>query len=144
MVICLDKSGYQVNIFLISPLKYILWVLIRSASPRCFYWVSTTYVFVDKYEKYQYFWNEIKQLNMSYEQSNWCFALPLIYENGQVHTNSIFQVLNWLAHPHSRNHFFNVLDKIQHTFLVKCIQRWRVWNIKFYFLWKKIVSDIQV
>ena len=28
----LDKSGYQVNIFLISQRKHILWVLIRSAS----------------------------------------------------------------------------------------------------------------
>ena len=27
----LDKSGYQVNIFLISPRKHMLWVLIRSA-----------------------------------------------------------------------------------------------------------------
>ena len=26
----LDKSGYQVNIFLISPQKHMLWVLIRS------------------------------------------------------------------------------------------------------------------
>ena len=32
----LDKSGYQVNIFLISPRKYMLWVLIRSASVRHF------------------------------------------------------------------------------------------------------------
>ena len=32
----LDKSGYPVNIFLISPRKHVLWVLIRSASPRCF------------------------------------------------------------------------------------------------------------
>ena len=32
----LDKSGYQVNIFLISPRKRMLWVLIRSASPRHF------------------------------------------------------------------------------------------------------------
>ena len=28
----LDKSGYQVNIFLISPRKHMLWALIRSAS----------------------------------------------------------------------------------------------------------------
>ena len=28
----LDKSEYQVNIFLISPQKCMLWVLIRSAS----------------------------------------------------------------------------------------------------------------
>ena len=27
-----DKSGYQVNIFLIFPQKHMLWVLIRSAS----------------------------------------------------------------------------------------------------------------
>ena len=32
VVIGLDKSGYQVNIFLISPRKHMLWVLIRSAS----------------------------------------------------------------------------------------------------------------
>ena len=29
-----DKSGYQVNIFLVSPLKHILWVFIRSTLPR--------------------------------------------------------------------------------------------------------------
>ena len=28
-IIGLDKSGYKVNSFLISPLKYMLWVLIR-------------------------------------------------------------------------------------------------------------------
>ena len=33
----LDKSGYQVNIFLISAQKHMLWVLIRSASARRFY-----------------------------------------------------------------------------------------------------------
>ena len=32
----LDKSGYQVNIFLISQRKHMLWVLIRSTSLRCF------------------------------------------------------------------------------------------------------------
>ena len=32
----LDKSGYQVNIFLISPQKHMLWVFIRSASARRF------------------------------------------------------------------------------------------------------------
>ena len=32
MCIGLDKSGYQVNIFLISQRKHMLWVLIRSAS----------------------------------------------------------------------------------------------------------------
>ena len=31
-----DKSGYQVNNFLISPRKYMLWVLIRRASARHF------------------------------------------------------------------------------------------------------------
>ena len=31
-----DRRGYQVNIFLISPQKHMLWVLIRSASPRRF------------------------------------------------------------------------------------------------------------
>ena len=32
----LDKGGYLVSIFLISPQKHILWVLIRSASVRRF------------------------------------------------------------------------------------------------------------
>ena len=32
----LDKSGYQVSSFLISQGKHMLWVLIRSASPRHF------------------------------------------------------------------------------------------------------------
>ena len=32
----IDKGGYPVNIFLISLLKHMLWVLIRSASPRRF------------------------------------------------------------------------------------------------------------
>ena len=29
----LDKSGFQINILLISPQKHMLWVLIRSATP---------------------------------------------------------------------------------------------------------------
>ena len=32
----LDKGEYPVNIFLISPQKHMLWVLIRSASARRF------------------------------------------------------------------------------------------------------------
>ena len=32
----LDKGGYPVNIFLISPRKHMLWVLIRSSSARRF------------------------------------------------------------------------------------------------------------
>ena len=32
----LDKGGYQVNSFFISQRKHMLWVLIRSASLRCF------------------------------------------------------------------------------------------------------------
>ena len=32
LAIGLDKSGYQVNSFLISQRKHVLWVLIRSAS----------------------------------------------------------------------------------------------------------------
>ena len=31
-----DKREYQINIFLISPQKHMLWVLIRSISVRCF------------------------------------------------------------------------------------------------------------
>ena len=38
----LDKSGYQVNIFLISPQKHMLWALIRS------HMSTTTFVFVEK------------------------------------------------------------------------------------------------
>ena len=34
LCIGLDKSGYQVNIFLFSPRKLMLCVLIRSASPE--------------------------------------------------------------------------------------------------------------
>ena len=45
----LDKSGYQVSIFLISPQKHMLWVLLMS---------TTMYVFMEKKEKYQYFWIE--------------------------------------------------------------------------------------
>ena len=33
-VIGLDKGGYPVNIFIISPQKHMLWVLIRSALAR--------------------------------------------------------------------------------------------------------------
>ena len=36
----------------------MLWVLIRSASLRLFYWVPITYDLVEKLEKYQYFWTE--------------------------------------------------------------------------------------
>ena len=31
-----DEIEYQENIFLISPLKHMLWALIRSASVKCF------------------------------------------------------------------------------------------------------------
>ena len=31
LTIGLDKSGYQVNIFLISPQKHMLWIFFRSA-----------------------------------------------------------------------------------------------------------------
>ena len=34
--IATDKMGYPNNIFLISRQKHMLWVLIRSASARCF------------------------------------------------------------------------------------------------------------
>ena len=36
LFIGLDKKRYEVNIFLISPQKHVFWVLIRSASVRCF------------------------------------------------------------------------------------------------------------
>ena len=36
LVIGLDESGYQVNSFLISQRKHMLWVLTTSASPRRF------------------------------------------------------------------------------------------------------------
>ena len=35
-IIATDKRGYPHNIFLTSPRKHMLWVLIRSASPRRF------------------------------------------------------------------------------------------------------------
>ena len=44
--IALDKI---LDMFLISPWKHMLWVLIRSTSARHFYWVPTTYTFVEKY-----------------------------------------------------------------------------------------------
>ena len=44
-------SAKNIHIFLISAWKHMLWVLIRSASPRCFWWVPTTYVFMQKEEK---------------------------------------------------------------------------------------------
>ena len=44
----LDKNGYQVNSFLISQQKQMLWELIRSASLRSFLRVSTRYVFIEK------------------------------------------------------------------------------------------------
>ena len=42
-------STEKSNIFLTSPQKHVV-VLIRSASPRHFLWVPTTYVFVEKYK----------------------------------------------------------------------------------------------
>ena len=36
IIIATDKRGYPHNIFLISRQKHMLWVLIRSASPRRF------------------------------------------------------------------------------------------------------------
>ena len=53
-IIVTDKRGYQENIFLISPGKHMLWVLIKSASVRHYLCVPTTYDFVEK-EKYQLF-----------------------------------------------------------------------------------------
>ena len=44
----LDKSGYQVNSFLDSQQKHILWVLIRRASVRHFLCVPTTCVLIEK------------------------------------------------------------------------------------------------
>ena len=45
----LDKSGYQVNIFLISPRKDTLWVLIRSALARLLeYPQHTLYAFLER------------------------------------------------------------------------------------------------
>ena len=38
----------NIDIFLISPWKHMLWVHIRSTSLRCFLWVLTTYVFMEK------------------------------------------------------------------------------------------------
>ena len=40
-------GGYQVINFLYLR-KHMLWVLIRSTSVRCFWWVQTTYVLVEK------------------------------------------------------------------------------------------------
>ena len=36
----LDKRGYSGNIFLISPQKHMLWLLIRSTMMRHFEWIS--------------------------------------------------------------------------------------------------------
>ena len=45
-----EKTGYplKINIFLISPWKHMLWVLIGSTSARHLKWEPTTYVFVEK------------------------------------------------------------------------------------------------
>ena len=45
-------------IFLISAQKHRLWILVRIASARRFYRVSTIYVFEQIYEKYQSFLSE--------------------------------------------------------------------------------------
>ena len=70
----LDISGYQVNVFL-SQQKHTLWVLIRSASER---WVPTTYVFVEKFEKHQYFWTEkstfLRTMKFSYRNKKNIFG----------------------------------------------------------------------
>ena len=52
-LIGLDKSGYQVNNFLISRRKHMLWAF-------------TTYVFFEKSEKYRYFLVVKKRLIKSY------------------------------------------------------------------------------
>ena len=49
-----DKTFFKTKnliFFLISPWKHMLWVLIRSASPRHFWWVPTTYVFLWRNKK---------------------------------------------------------------------------------------------
>ena len=45
-IIATDRRGYLHNIFLTSPRKYILWVLIGSASVRHFQWVPIYHVFL--------------------------------------------------------------------------------------------------
>ena len=52
--ITLDKRAVHINIFPIFQWKHMLWVLIRSASLRHFWWVPTAYVFMEKFEKIQY------------------------------------------------------------------------------------------
>ena len=53
----LDKSGYQVHVFLISSRKHMVWVLIRSTQQGG----SNEYHnirFRGDIRKYQYFWTE--------------------------------------------------------------------------------------
>ena len=43
------EPWYPHNIFFISPWEHMLWELFRSALLRHFWWVHTTYVFMEKY-----------------------------------------------------------------------------------------------
>ena len=48
-----DKAFFHQKVlicFFFSPRKLMLWVLVRSALPRCFWLVPTAYVFMEKYE----------------------------------------------------------------------------------------------
>ena len=56
LCIATDKRGYPHNIFLISPRKHMMWVLIRSV---------TAYVFIEKYERYQHFLDEKSALSVA-------------------------------------------------------------------------------
>ena len=68
----LDKGGYLVNIFLISPQKHMLWVLIRSASGFSYFSTKTCYGYSleapyrdpsNEYPQHMFSWRNKKNIN---------------------------------------------------------------------------------
>ena len=75
----LDKEGYRANIFLISPRKHMLWVLIRSASENMLWYsleaprqdVSNEYhsiCLLGEIRKISYFWVEKSALTSAMQE----------------------------------------------------------------------------
>ena len=54
--IALDKKSFQINMFWISPQKYMLWVLIKNISMRHSYWGKYQYFFHYKNKSIQMYW----------------------------------------------------------------------------------------
>ena len=107
----------------------MLWVLIRSISERCFQWVSTTYVFMKKWEK------NIQELSPKYSLTiphhrlslkvfvRWSISCkdylqPFLSSNYCFYSSVVKIVISWFL-PHSC-----------HKSSVKNYRGWKIWSLK--------------